>query len=597
MKNLLQSVTMHRRQPDFTTARHAANSILARPEFRIVGSQSWFDRIAAEFYSWLNRVFSATEEFGHRSPWLGLVLEWSFVGLTVLCILIWVARTMQSQRVAVSLSGLSQSAHWHTESADWADRARAEAEASNWREAIHCLYWASIVLSRAIVYGAAILRVHARVPGPAPAQLLRQLTYEQAYPHISAGSGMASGKPPARITSRRSLSLRAVQTHMKPVNRDRKLVLLFSGVVFLLIAAASLLTPPNNDSDKSPTTYNSGTAGIKAAYLLLGDLGYTTARWLQPPSQLGAQDVSHTTLIFANPNVPVDQIEATRTSIADFLRRGGRVLVTGPEAANLLPDAATSPSTQPFEKLCLTTPEGRGPLARAGKVAIDDHTRWNTLSPAVHVEQWCGADAVVVSYRVGKGTAVWWSSALPLTNLGLKDDPSLKLFLASVDGPATGIPTPKIALNPTPAYFSTNTSTVSRPPCSTLRAASLLPRSPARSLPLGFCLSSPTAVEAGQSACSLACRAPRRSSLQSPWASSTARPAPPRQPPNVRACACFASSRSAAAFPVPSPNGTLLPSPKRSIQATPETGPGSPSTLARPPKPSTNLSLRAAHSL
>jgi hypothetical protein len=221
---------------------------------------------------------------------------------------------------------------------------------------------------------------------------------------------------------------------MKPANRERKLVLLFCGAVFLLIAAVSLLAPVNDDSDKSPTTYNSGTAGIKAAYLLLGDLGYSTARWLQPPTQLDTQDASHTTLIFANPNVPVEQIDVARASIAGFLRRGGRVLVTGPEAPNLLPNAATAPSTQLFEKLCVTTPEGRSLLARAGKVAIDDHIRWSTLSPAVQVEQWCGADAVVVSYRVGAGTAIWWSSAMPLTNLGLKDDPSLKLFLASVEG-------------------------------------------------------------------------------------------------------------------------------------------------------------------
>ena len=237
---------------------------------------------------------------------------------------------------------------------------------------------------------------------------------------------------------------------MKPVNRDRKLVLLFSGAVFLLIAVASLLAPPNDDSDKSPTTYNSGTAGIKAAYLLLGDLGYSTARWQQPPSQLESQDASRTTLIFADPSVPVEQIDTTRAGIAGFLRRGGRVLVTGPEAASLLPDAVTAPSSQPFEKLCITTPEGRSPLARAGKVAIDDHTRWNTLSPDVQVEQWCGADAVVVSYRVGKGTAIWWSSALPLTNMGLKDDPSLKLFLASVEGPNSQNPTAKDRAQPHP---------------------------------------------------------------------------------------------------------------------------------------------------
>ena len=34
---------------------------------------------------------------------------------------------------------------------------------------------------------------------------------------------------------------------MKPANRERKLVLLFSGAVLLLIAAASLFAPVNDD--------------------------------------------------------------------------------------------------------------------------------------------------------------------------------------------------------------------------------------------------------------------------------------------------------------------------------------------------------------
>ncbi len=133
-------------QPAFTLARRAANSILARPEFRIVGSESWLDRMTAKFYSWLGRVFAATAGFGHRSPWLGPILEWSFVGLSVVCILIWVARTMRSQRIAVSTSVLIPATDWQKESAEWADRARTEAEANHWREAIHCLYWASIVV-------------------------------------------------------------------------------------------------------------------------------------------------------------------------------------------------------------------------------------------------------------------------------------------------------------------------------------------------------------------------------------------------------------------------------------------------------------------
>jgi Domain of unknown function (DUF4350) len=223
---------------------------------------------------------------------------------------------------------------------------------------------------------------------------------------------------------------------MKP-NPERNFVLIFAGAVLLLIAAASFLAPPNDDSNKIPTTYNNGTAGAKAAYMLLGDLGYVTARWEQPPAQLTTVDASQTTLIFANPNVPPDKIKATRADIAAFLNRGGRVLLTGPDAARLLPDAATAPSTQPFDKLCLTTPEGRGPLARAGHVSVNDNARWTALTPLIHVQQWCGGDAVVVTYRVGAGTAIWWTSALPLSNQGLKEDASLKLVLASIEDPPT----------------------------------------------------------------------------------------------------------------------------------------------------------------
>lgn len=219
---------------------------------------------------------------------------------------------------------------------------------------------------------------------------------------------------------------------MKQPNRERRLVLYFCGAVLLVIAAASLMSPPNDDSDKSPTTYNSGTVGIKAAYLLLGELGYSAQRWEQAPSSLSGVDASRTTVIFAEPEIPVDKLDAVRADVAAFLRRGGRVLATGQEGASLLPDAATGLASMPFQKLCLTTPEGRGSLARVGQVSMADYARWNEMAPAVHVEQWCGPDAVVVSYRVGSGEAVWWSSDTPMTNGGLREDASLKLLLASV---------------------------------------------------------------------------------------------------------------------------------------------------------------------
>ena len=77
----------------FAEARRDANAILARPEFRIVSGTSWLDRRVAQFWDWVNRFFNAAANFGHRAPWLGPVLEWGFVGLVVLFLLIWAART------------------------------------------------------------------------------------------------------------------------------------------------------------------------------------------------------------------------------------------------------------------------------------------------------------------------------------------------------------------------------------------------------------------------------------------------------------------------------------------------------------------------
>jgi hypothetical protein len=217
-------------------------------------------------------------------------------------------------------------------------------------------------------------------------------------------------------------------------SRDRRFVLGILGAMVVLIIAFSMFAPANDDSDPSPTTYNSGSAGTKAAYLLLGELGYATGRWEVPAGDLKNVDAAKATLILAEPNFPAENAKQLQGDIAEFLSRGGRVLATGREGAYFLPDAKTDSSTRLYQKLCISTPEGQGPLARAGKVSLADDVRWAALGTAFRVSQLCGKDAVVVSYKYGAGEAVWWSSPMPLTNRGLKEDASLKLVLASVGG-------------------------------------------------------------------------------------------------------------------------------------------------------------------
>ena len=203
----------------------------------------------------------------------------------------------------------------------------------------------------------------------------------------------------------------------------------------MVIAAFSMFAPANDDTDFSPTTYNSGSAGTKAAYLLLSELGYGARRWEAPPDDLKNVDAAKTTLVLAEPNFPTEGAKQVQAEIADFLSRGGHVLATGKEGAYFLPDAKTDAPSRLYQRLCFSTPEGQGPLARAGRVSLADYVRWTASGPRFRVSQLCGDDAVVVSYKYGAGEAIWWSSQMPLTNRGLKEDASLKLVLASVGGP------------------------------------------------------------------------------------------------------------------------------------------------------------------
>jgi hypothetical protein len=50
------------------------------------------------------------------------------------------------------------------------------------------------------------------------------------------------------------------------------------------------------------------------------------------------------------------------------------------------------------------------------------------------MEYTCGGDAVVVSYAVGHGQAIWWADSLPLENAFIAKDGDLPLLLNSLGG-------------------------------------------------------------------------------------------------------------------------------------------------------------------
>jgi hypothetical protein len=216
--------------------------------------------------------------------------------------------------------------------------------------------------------------------------------------------------------------------------KDRRIVLWVAGGIFVLILLFSIFGPSSTSTDQRPTSENAQNGGIKAAYLLLSDLGYATERWNQPETELKSVDPAHTTLILTEPTLPLNDTKMLADALADFLSRGGRVVATGRTGARLLPGGITGQSSRQVilpggqqgvdeissaTEICQTTPEGSGALARSGAVTIEDDAAWTAHGPQFEVAQRCGPDAVVVSYRFGQGRAIWWSSPLPMTNLGL----------------------------------------------------------------------------------------------------------------------------------------------------------------------------------
>ncbi len=225
------------------------------------------------------------------------------------------------------------------------------------------------------------------------------------------------------------------QSDVRIGRTEKRFVLILAGSMLAAILLVSFFAPSAEDDDLTPSSYNSGSAGVKAAYLLLPQLGYTAERWTDTTQALADVDAPHTTLVLANPVVPPEDMSEVKSAIEEFLNRGGRILATGVQGAYLIPGGATAEPEQINKGLCLTTPEGQGSMALVGQVSMEDPVRWQDDTVTTRVQQRCGPDAVAVEVNVGLGKAVWWSSPLPMTNRGLKEDASLKLLLASIGAP------------------------------------------------------------------------------------------------------------------------------------------------------------------
>ncbi len=129
-----------------TEARAKADAILRRREFGRVQDQSYWARKMAQLGLLLDAAFMAAGSLLPKSSWVGLALEWGFLALAAAGLVVWALRVSRQQRVVLAAGPDAGLGGWEKESEDWAARAQASAAAGEWREAVHSLYWAAIVM-------------------------------------------------------------------------------------------------------------------------------------------------------------------------------------------------------------------------------------------------------------------------------------------------------------------------------------------------------------------------------------------------------------------------------------------------------------------
>lgn len=131
---------------EFRRMQAQAKEVLARPEFQRVAGTSWWDRAKAWMGAWIERFFLGVAQVGAAAPWLGTLLEWMFLIGAAAGVMFLLLRNVSRQRLRVSLGDAAlQHGAWDREAEDWAARAEQCATAQEWRDAVHCIYWAAIV--------------------------------------------------------------------------------------------------------------------------------------------------------------------------------------------------------------------------------------------------------------------------------------------------------------------------------------------------------------------------------------------------------------------------------------------------------------------
>jgi len=216
---------------------------------------------------------------------------------------------------------------------------------------------------------------------------------------------------------------------------DRKILIGATVVLVLLVGATALLSPPEAAPAPDSSSYSPGAGGAKAAYELLGELGYQVERWAQPLPEL-PDDAENAVLVLSEPLGGAANAESE--ALERFVRRGGRLLFTGPSVHQFLKGAGASlmppqgATTQNYQAAAVSTITRGVPIITMAATVRWDGDKADEAPMYVH-----NGNVVVVAYKLGEGQVIWWASATPLSNAGISAQGNMNLLLNSL-GAADG---------------------------------------------------------------------------------------------------------------------------------------------------------------
>jgi hypothetical protein len=128
---------------NFSAARTQLDKILSAREFGAAQGPSQWDLWKARIARWINEQVYKLLQRLHLGAKGGNALAWVIVGIAFVALCYWVWRTLYTPKgkLEVSVEGLPPS----DDPRQWARDALAAADRGDFREAVHCAYWAAVV--------------------------------------------------------------------------------------------------------------------------------------------------------------------------------------------------------------------------------------------------------------------------------------------------------------------------------------------------------------------------------------------------------------------------------------------------------------------